>query len=54
MNNNLIKSIGFAATLVGMGATLITDYVNEKKMEEKIQEKVDEALARRENNEEES
>ena len=28
-----------------MGATLLTDWVNEKKMEEKIDERIDEKLA---------
>ena len=37
-----------AATVIGMGTSLITDWVNEKKMDEKIEEKVNEALARKE------
>lgn len=45
MTGAMIKSIGIAATVVGMGTTLISDWVNEKKMEEKIEEKVNEALA---------
>lgn len=45
ITGNLIKGIGLAATVVGLGATLITDWVNEKKMDEKIEEKVNEALA---------
>lgn len=49
MNRAVIKCIGIAATIIGMGATLITDWVNEKKMDEKIEEKVNEALARKEN-----
>lgn len=53
MNKTLIKVLGFTATLVGMLATIASDYVNEKKMEDKIEEKVNEALANR-NNEEES
>ena len=37
MNNaKLVKILGLVATAVGMGATLLTDWVNEKKMEEKI------------------
>ena len=54
MTGKLIKTIGFAATVIGIGATLITDWVNEKKMEEKIDEKVSKAFAERDNNEEES
>lgn len=47
MTGAMIKGIGIAATAIGMGATLITDWVNEKKMDEKIEEKVNEALANR-------
>lgn len=46
MNNaKLIKILGLVATVVGMGATLLTDWVNEKKMEEKIDECINEKLA---------
>lgn len=47
MNGKLIKILGIAATVIGMGATLITDWVNDKKMDEKIEEKINEALAKR-------
>lgn len=41
MNNaKLVKILGLVATAVGMGATLLTDWVNEKKMEERINEKL--------------
>lgn len=46
-----IKAIGVAATVIGVGANLITDWVNEQKMDEKIEEKVSEALARRDKDE---
>jgi hypothetical protein len=42
---NLIKVLGLAATVIGMGAALITDWVNDKKMDEKIDERINEALA---------
>lgn len=46
MNNaKLIKILGLVATAVGIGATLLTDWVNEKKMEEKIDECINEKLA---------
>lgn len=48
---NLIKILGIAATIVGMGATLISEWVNEKKMDEKIEEKVNEALAKKDEEE---
>ncbi len=54
MANNIVKIIGLAATVIGFGATLLSDWVNEKKMEEMVDEKVNEALAKREENEEES
>ena len=45
MNNaKLVKILGLVATAVGMGATLLTDW-NEKKMEEKIDERINEKLA---------
>jgi len=53
MNNKSkwIKAIGVAATVIGVGVNLITDWVNERKMDEKIEEKVGEALAQRDKNE---
>lgn len=49
MNNKSkwIKAIGVAATVIGVGVNLITDWVNEQKMDEKIEKKVNEALAQR-------
>lgn len=49
MNNKSkwIKAIGVAASVVGVGVNLITDWVREQKMDEKIEEKVSVALARR-------
>nr|DAH22076.1 MAG TPA: hypothetical protein [Caudoviricetes sp.] len=44
---NLIKILGMAATVIGMGATLLTEWVNDKKMDERIAEKVIEALAKK-------
>lgn len=49
---NLIKGVGLAATVIGIGATLLTDWVNEKKIDEKIETKVNEALQRQEIEEE--
>ncbi|MFI3115342.1 MAG: hypothetical protein R3Y12_04285 [Clostridia bacterium] len=48
MNKNLIKFVGISSTILGIGATLISGWVEDKKMEEKIEEKVNEALAKRE------
>jgi len=51
INGKLIKVLGIAATVIGMGATLVTDWVNDKKMDEKILEKVNEAFAKRDEEE---
>ena len=55
MKGNIIKVVGLIATVAGVGVNLITDWVNEKKMDEKIEKKVKEALNLRykENEEEE-
>lgn len=46
MDSKLIKILGIAATAIGMGATLVTDWVNDKTMDEKIAQKVIEALTK--------
>lgn len=53
MNNKSkwIKAIGVAVTVIGVGVNLITDWVNGRKIDEKIEEKVSEALARRDKDE---
>lgn len=45
--SKMIKAIGILATVVGVGVNLITDWVNEQKMDERIEEKINEALAQR-------
>lgn len=52
--SKMIKAMGMAAMLMGVGVNLITDWVNEQKMDEKIEEKVNEALARKDDEVEES
>ena len=54
INAKMVKILGLVATVVGMGATLLTDWVNEKKMEEKIDERINEKLAALNDDEEES
>ena len=39
-NSKLIKILGMVATIGGVAATLLTDWVNEKKMDEKIDEAI--------------
>jgi predicted transcriptional regulator len=46
LNKGLIKIIGLLASLLGIGASLVSDWVSEKKMDEKIAEKVAEAFAK--------
>ena len=46
-NGKIIKTIGIAVTVIGFGVNILTDWVNEKKMDERIEEKVNEALAKR-------
>lgn len=47
MNDKLIKIFGIAATVMGISATLISDWVNNKKMDYKIEQKVIEALKKK-------
>lgn len=53
-NKNLLKIIGFVAALAGFGASMLGDWVNEKKMDEKIEEKVNNAIAEANNEEPET
>ena len=52
MNNNFIKILGWIATLAGFGASMLCSYVNDKKIENTIEEKVQESLAEKSANEE--
>lgn len=52
MSNKTIKTIGILVTIIGAGLNLVSDWVDEKKMDEKIEEKVNEALSLKENEEE--
>lgn len=51
MNNKMIKGIGVVATIIGISVNLLTDWVNEQKVNEKIEEKVNEALSRKDDKE---
>ena len=65
-NGKIIKTIGIAVTVIGVGVNILTDWARistttsairwrKKKMDERIEEKVNEALAKRDSeNEEES
>lgn len=45
MNNKLVKVIGIAASVVGVVASVATNWANEKKLDDKIAGKVAEAVA---------
>lgn len=53
-NSKLIKILGMVATIGGVAATLLTDWVNEKKMDEKIDEVINAKLAALDDEDEES
>lgn len=53
MNGKLIKILGAAATIGGLLASVVSDWVNERKMETMIDEKVNKALADKESETEE-
>ena len=44
-NSKLVKILGLVATVGGVAMTLLTDWVNEKKMDERINECIDAKLA---------
>ena len=46
--SKFIRILGLVASVFGVGASLISDWVNDKKMEEMVDEKVEAALAKRE------
>lgn len=54
MSGKIIKIIGLAATVIGLGANLINDWADEQKMNAEIDKKVDEALAKRDKDVKES
>jgi len=45
MNSKMIKIIGWAATAIGFGVTLVSNWVGEQQMDETINEKVNEAIS---------
>ena len=48
---NTTKMLGIAGTVLGIGATLLSSYVNERQQEEAIDRKVNEAIAKLANKE---
>ena len=54
MKGKLLKALGFAAAIIGFGATMLSDYVKDRQLDETIEEKVNEALAKKKEEEEET
>ena len=52
VSKGILKVIGVAVTIIGMGATLVSDWVDDLRVEKEIEEKINEILDQR--NEEES
>lgn len=48
---NATKMLGILGTVLGIGATLLSSYVNERQQEEAIDRKVNEAIAKLANEE---
>ena len=46
MDNKLVKWLGIGATAIGMGATLLSNWVSGKQEDDKIEKKVAEAVAK--------
>lgn len=49
MNGSALKFLSLATTFVGIGGTLLSDWVDDKKLDKKVEDKVNEALAEKEN-----
>ena len=48
MKRKSIKIIGVAVTVIGIGVELLSDWVDERKLDEMIDEKINEAFENRE------
>ena len=48
-NDKLIKIIGIVTTVVGVGVSLVSNWVNDKNLDMKVNEKIAKALADKEN-----
>lgn len=47
MDNKLLKTIGLATTIVGVGTTVLNSWVEDKKRDEKIKAEVDKVVTER-------
>ncbi len=53
-SSSVVKVLGTVATVVGLAASLLSDWAKDRQMNEKIEEKVNEAIAKRNKEQEES
>ena len=53
MTFGTIKMIGIGASIVGAGATLVSNWVESKKLDQRIDQRIDERLSELQNNENE-
>ena len=51
MNRNLLKVFGMVVTVIGFGATLLSDWVDEQEMKAEIKEEVTRAMDKQKNEE---
>lgn len=49
MTSGTLKAIGIATTVIGAGVSVLSSWVEDKKMEERINDGIEKALAEREN-----
>lgn len=52
MNPKLIKILGMAATVIGYGVTLVSNWVSEQNMKQEVKDEVERALSERETEQE--
>ena len=52
LNSTTIKVIGVATSIAGAGISMISSWVEDKKMDEKIDERIEKAFAEKENKKE--
>ena len=48
LNEKAIKAIGLATTILGVGVSLVSNWVNDKNLDAKIAEKVEKAITENE------
>lgn len=54
MNKNVLRLIGLGVSMIGFAATALSNWVDDKKMQNEVREEVDRALTQREKKDGES